>query len=71
MRRPKHVTTRRRELFHTEAAAMSRIVPVQPNVVPGVEAVPSWAMDYGRARMILVVKPGPNGTPQYILEPQP
>ena len=70
MRQPAHVTGPRRPLFHTEAAAMSRRVPVQPNIVPGVQAVPSWAMNYGRARYYLTVKTNSNGTQQYVLEPQ-
>ncbi len=69
MRAPKHVTTARRPLFHTEKAAMSRVVPVQPNVAAGVQAVPSWAPNYGHARHLLVIKRNPDGTTQYILEP--
>ena len=70
MKAPKHVTGPRRPLFHTERAAMERRVPVSPNTPAGVQAVPSWGMDFLRARYYLVVKTNPDGTKQYVLEPQ-
>ena len=57
-------------MFHTERAAMERRVPVSPNTPAGVQAVPSWGMNFLRARYYLVVKTNPDGTKQYVLEPQ-
>lgn len=49
---------------------MERRVPVSPNTPAGVQAVPSWGMDFLRARYVLVVKTNADGTQQYVLEPQ-